>query len=107
MDSSISLLAGSVSTAVFACSTLPMLRKAAVTKDLTSYSLGNILLANLGNVVHAFYVFNLPAGPIWVLHGFYMISSALMLFWYLRYASVVSHDGEGAEYRLSGAAGSS
>lgn len=63
-----------------------MLRKAAVTKDLASYSLGNILLANVGNVIYSLYVFTLPIGPIWVLHSFYVISSALMLFWYARYA---------------------
>jgi hypothetical protein len=30
-------------------------------------------------------VFHLPAGPIWVLHTFYLVSTALMLIWYLRY----------------------
>jgi hypothetical protein len=85
MDNSVALLAGTVSTVVFAFSALPMLRKAAVTKDLASYSLGNILLANVGNVVHSLYVFHLPFGPIWVLHAFYLVSSALMLFWYVRF----------------------
>jgi len=88
MDSSVALLAGTVSTIVFALSTLPMLRKAAVTKDLASYSLGNILLANIGNVVHSLYVFQLPVGPIWALHSFYLLSSGLMLFWYVRFAVV-------------------
>ncbi len=64
MDRTIPLLAGVVSTAIFACSTLPMLVKAARTKDLSSYSLGNILLSNLGNLVHSVYVFHLPAGPL-------------------------------------------
>jgi len=91
MDSSIPLLAGTVSTVVFACSALPMLRKAAITRDLSSYSLGNIALANLGNVVHSVYVFHLPIGPIWVLHSFYLVSSALMLFWYVRFAGVGVH----------------
>ena len=79
------VLAGVVSTAVFAGSVLPMLLKALRTRDLSSYSLGNIALANVGNVVHSFYVFHLPAGPIWFLHSFYVVSSALMLFWYLRF----------------------
>jgi hypothetical protein len=79
------VLAGVVSTAVFAGSVVPMLLKALRTRDLSSYSLGNIALANLGNVVHSLYVFHLPAGPIWFLHSFYVVSSALMLFWYLRY----------------------
>jgi hypothetical protein len=86
MDGSLPVLAGSVSTVIFAGSTLPMLRKAAVTKDVASYSLGSIWLANIGNLVHSVYVFNLPAGPIWALHGFYLLSSALMLAWCLRYA---------------------
>ena len=61
-----------------------MLVKAARTKDLGSYSLGNILLANIGNVIHSVYVFDLPAGPVWVLHTFYLISTGLMLIWYVR-----------------------
>ncbi len=85
MDGTIPLLAGAVSSVIFACSTLPMLVKAARTKDLSSYSLGNILLSNLGNLVHSVYVFSLPAGPIWALHTFYVLSTALMLVWYLRY----------------------
>jgi hypothetical protein len=31
------------------------------------------------------YVFNLPAGPIWLLHAFYLVTTGLMLVWYLRY----------------------
>ena len=85
MDATIPVLAGAVSSVIFACSTLPMLVKAARTKDLSSYSLGNILLSNLGNVVHSIYVFSLPAGPIWALHGFHLVTTALMLVWYLRY----------------------
>ena len=79
------ILAGALSTTIFAISTLPMLVKAARTKDLSSYSLGQILLANVGNVIHSFYVFDLPAGPVWVLHTFYLVSTGLMLVWYLRY----------------------
>jgi len=30
-------------------------------------------------------VYSLPPGPIWLLHTFYLVSSALMLGWYLRY----------------------
>jgi uncharacterized protein with PQ loop repeat len=85
MDGMIPLLAGTVSTVIFAAGTLPMLVKAARTKDLSSYSLGNIALSNLGNVIQSIYVFHLPAGPMWVLHTFYLLSTALMLFWYLRY----------------------
>lgn len=85
MDISLPVIAGSISTLIFAFSTLPMLLKAFRTKDLKSYSLGNILLANVGNVIHSVYVFNLPLGPIWLLHTFYLVTTSLMLVWYLRY----------------------
>ena len=88
MNSTLPILAGIVSTIIFASSTLPMLRKAAATKDLASYSLGNIGLANVGNLVHSIYVFSLPVGPIWALHSFYLVSTALMLFWYVRYSVI-------------------
>lgn len=84
MDVTLPVLAGMLSTVIFACSTLPMLHKALRTRELSSYSLGNIALANLGNAVHSVYVFAMPPGPIWVLHSFYVVSSGLMLFWYLR-----------------------
>lgn len=81
----LSVLAGTVSTVLFALGMLPMLVKAARTKNLASYSLGNLLLTNVANAVHSVYVFNLPAGPIWALHLAYVLASALMLAWWLRY----------------------
>ena len=42
-----------MSTAIFVVSTLPMLVKAGRTKDLASYSFGNIMLANVGNLIYA------------------------------------------------------
>ena len=83
--SNVPVLAGITATVIFAGSTLPMLVKAHRTRDLSSYSLGNILLANLGNAVHSIYVFSLPPGPLWGLHSFYLLSTALMLVWFLRY----------------------
>jgi hypothetical protein len=85
MEASLPVIAGVLSTMIFALSTLPMLLKAYQTRDLKSYSLGNILLSNVGNAVHAVYVFDLPAGPIWLLHTFYLVTTALMLVWYVRY----------------------
>ena len=85
MEMSLPVIAGTISTIIFAMSTLPMLVKAFRTKDLKSYSLGNILLANLGNIIHSVYVFSLPPGPIWLLHTFYLITTGLMLIWYLRH----------------------
>jgi hypothetical protein len=81
------VLAGVLSTVIFAGSTLPMLAKAHRTRDLASYSMGNIALANLGNAVHSAYVFSLPPGPIWALHMFYVLTSATMLVWRLRYTT--------------------
>jgi len=87
MWSSIPTLAGSLATMVFALSTLPMLAKALRSKDLSSYSMGNLVLANVGNAVYSVYVFHLPLGPIWFLHGFYLVSSGLMLFWSRRFTT--------------------
>ena len=85
MNDLMPVVAGTVSTAIFAASALPMLMKAFRTKDLKSYSLPNIALSNVGNVIHSVYVYSLPPGPIWVLHSFYLVTTALMLLWYLRY----------------------
>lgn len=85
MDANLPFIAGIISTLIFAISTLPMLRKAFRSKDLGSYSLGNIALANVGNAIHSVYVFHMPPGPIWLLHGFYLVTTGMMLFWYLRY----------------------
>jgi uncharacterized protein with PQ loop repeat len=86
MWSSIPTLAGTIATMVFALSTLPMLGKAVRSRDLTSYSTGNLVLANVGNTLYSVYVFQLPLGPIWFLHGFYLLTSGLMLFWSRRFA---------------------
>jgi hypothetical protein len=85
MDASLPVLCGVLSTIVFVGGTLPMLVKAATTRDLSSYSLGNILMSNVGNVLNWVYVASLPHGPIWWLHGFYTVTTALMLFWYVRF----------------------
>ena len=86
MTMSVPVLAGTISTTLFVVSYLPMLVKAVRTKDLTSYSLGNLVIANLGNAVHSVYVYSLPLGPIWFLHTFYLAATAAMLVWHRRYA---------------------
>lgn len=78
-------IAGAVSTVLFVGSYLPMLARARRTRDLRSYSPGNLVVANLGNLVHTLYVVTLPVGPIWALHGFHLVSTAVMLWWWLRY----------------------
>lgn len=76
-----------MSTILFASSALPMVLRAIRTRDLASYSPANLVLANVGNAVHCIYVVHLPPGPIWFLHGFYVVTSALMLLWWLRFHS--------------------
>jgi uncharacterized protein with PQ loop repeat len=85
MEKSLPTIAGFISTALFALGTLPMLVKAFRTRDLASYSLGNLLLSNVGNLIYAIYVYQLPPGPIWFLHSFHLLSTGLMLVWYLKY----------------------
>jgi len=81
----LALLAGLTSTALFVVSYLPMLHRAWRTRDLGSYSRPSLVLANVGNVIQAVYVYSLPVGPIWFLHGFYLGASALMLVLHLRH----------------------
>jgi uncharacterized protein with PQ loop repeat len=85
MEIKLQLLAGTISTVLFAVSVLPMLFKAKRTKDMKSYSFSNLLINNIANIIHSFYVFSLPVGPIWLLHSFYLVATALQLAWYLRY----------------------
>ncbi|MFC7533026.1 hypothetical protein [Actinoplanes sp. GCM10030250] len=82
----VSVAAGATATVLFAVSTLPMLVKARRTRDVSSYSLGNIALGNVGNAFYTVYVLHLPFGPIWALHAFHTVSTFLMLYWYVRYA---------------------
>ncbi len=82
----VAVLAGTTSTAIFVGSSLPMLAKAARTRDLESYSRSQLVLANAGNAINSLYVFSLPVGPIWFLHAFNLACTMLMLGWHLRYA---------------------
>ena len=79
------MIAGFTSSMIFVTSNLPMLFKAFRTKDLKSYSPIHIVLSNVGNLLYWLYVVSLPVGPIWFLHGFFTVSTLLMLAFYLRY----------------------
>ena len=85
MDINLPTIAGFISTALFTLGTLPMLTKAFRTKNLASYSLGNILMSNVGNIIYAIYVVHLPLGPVWFLHAYNLLTTGLMLVWYLKY----------------------
>jgi hypothetical protein len=91
MDISLAVIAGTASTIIFAASALPMLLKAYRTRDLASYSRGNVLMANSGNVVHSVYVYSLPPGLIRLLHTFYLVTTAMLLVWCLRYEWCPQH----------------
>lgn len=82
---SVQVFAGFVSSTIFISSNFPMLFKAFKTKDMHSYSMGQLILGNLGNTVYWLYVVGLPVGPVWFLQGFFSLSSATMLLCYLRY----------------------
>lgn len=84
------LIAGSVSSVIFVTSSLPMVAKAIRTRDLGSYSLANISLANAGNLLYWIYVTALPLGPVWFLHGFNTLVSLVMLVLYLRHEVLLS-----------------
>lgn len=86
MDTNVPVVCGSVSTLIFVMGTLPMLAKAARTRDLSSYSFSHLVMMNLGNALNSVYVLTLPPGPVWALHGFNVATTALMLGWYLRYS---------------------
>ena len=90
------VIAGVVSTTLFTVANVPMLVKAVRTQDLTSYSLGSLLIGNAANAVHTVYVASLPFGPIWLLHGFYVASMLLMLALYVRYRRSVKTAGRHA-----------
>jgi uncharacterized protein with PQ loop repeat len=79
-------MAGTVATIVFAASHLPMLRKAIRTRDVRSYSVTNLALVNVANILYSFYVFTLPLGPVWALHSFYFVTAAIMfgLCWHVQ-----------------------
>ncbi len=82
---SIQLMAGISSSIIFMLSNFPMVIKAIKTKDLSSYSLGNLALRNIGNVAYWPYVISMPMGPVWFLQAFYTMVGLIMLLCYLHY----------------------
>lgn len=90
----LALLAGGASTTLFVVSYLPMVVRAIRTRDLRSYSRSSLVIANVGNVVQACYVVSLPVGPLWFLHGFYLVASALMLALHLRHGGGAESTGQ-------------
>ncbi len=83
----VQMIAGSIAGFIFAAASFKMLVKAWRTKDLRSYSLGQIVLNNVGNLFYWLYVISLPPGPIYFMHAFFTLASLLMLVWYFIYRS--------------------
>ena len=84
------ILAGSIAGFIFAAGSVDMVIKAYRTKDLRSYSLGQLLLNNVANIFYWLYVISLPFGPIYFMHGFFTLVSLLMLVWYFAYRTAPS-----------------
>ncbi len=77
--------AGTASSLIFIMATLNMVVKAFLTKDMESYSIGALVLNNIGNAIHWLYIVSLPVGPIYVLHGFFTLATIFLLVWALIY----------------------
>jgi hypothetical protein len=84
-EQALQLTAGTISSLLFMAANIPMLVKAYRTRNLRSYSLSNMLLINVGNILYWIYISHFPPGPIYALHSFYTVTSIFMLVWYLRY----------------------
>lgn len=99
----VQIIAGSIAGLIFAAASWNMLVKAWCTKDLRSYSLGQIVLNNVGNLFYWLYVASLPFGPIWLMHTFFTLTSLLMLVWYFIYrkATEFKPQVEGGSYPAS------
>ncbi|MEU9318316.1 hypothetical protein [Streptomyces sp. NPDC048295] len=97
----IDVIAGTLSTIVFIASTLPMVAKAVRTRDLSSYSGGNLVLSNTGNLLYGVYVASLPVGPAWALYAFNLAVSATMLVLWLSYRARRGRAVRPAEFVLA------
>ena len=87
---------------MFVASTLPMVVRAARTRDVSSYSRGHLVLSNAGNAVHTVYVASLPPGPVWLLHFVYSGVAAFMFSGaHVRWAPIGSQrvKGPGSRHR--------
>lgn len=81
----VQVIAGAAAGLIFAAGSVDMLIKAWRTRDLRSYSLGQLVLNNVGSAFYWLYVVSLPFGPIYFMHGFFTLVSLLMLIGYVGY----------------------
>jgi hypothetical protein len=92
----VQLLAGSLAGLIFAAGSGSMVIKAWRTRNLASYSAGQLVLNNVGNLFYWLYVVSLPFGPIYFMHGFFTLVSLLMLIWYWLYRKAEQPDKRGS-----------
>ncbi|MGD8867005.1 MAG: hypothetical protein PVI01_05235 [Gemmatimonadales bacterium] len=78
-------IAGAISSSMFAAGNIPMLVKATRTRSLSSYSQMQLAMGGTANIFHWFYISSLPFGPIWFLHSFHTVATAILILLYLRY----------------------
>ncbi len=95
--SQLQVLAGSIAGLIFAAASWNMLVKAWRTKDLRSYSPGQIILNNVGNLIYWLYVISLPFGPIYFMHGFFTLVSLIMLIWFYAYRGAMKRETRSVE----------
>jgi hypothetical protein len=97
----VQMIAGFASSLIFVTSNLPMLFKAIQTRNLKSYSPVHLVLSNLGNLIYWLYVASLPLGPIWFLHGFFTLTTLIMLVLYLRFEGGAGFFGRHLSLKVS------
>ena len=79
------MIAGAVASLIFIVSAIPSLTKVYRTRSVDSFSLASLWMLNVGNVLQWLYVLSLPPGPIYALHAWSTLSTALLLAWCYRY----------------------
>jgi uncharacterized protein with PQ loop repeat len=77
--------AGTFASLIFIASAIPSLAKVYRTRCADSYSLTALWMLNIGNAFQWLYVASLPAGPIYALHAWSTLSTALLLVWCYRF----------------------
>jgi len=78
-------LAGSIAGILFVVAQLPMIAKVLRTRSVSSYSGLHLALGTVGNLLYWLYVRSLPFGPVWLIHVWMTLSTAIMLYCWVRW----------------------
>lgn len=79
------LFAGTIASLIYIVSAIPALTKLYRTRSVDSYSRASLWMLNVGNVLQWLYVLSLPVGPLYALHAWSTLSTALLLIWCHQY----------------------